>query len=107
MLIASLVFFFFFSVSGIFVMIGTALITFFAGLGVQKLKDEYEDWRRLNRATVDKQTIKEKKSALSKKTKMDRCRKHDYRARHFVRLQILRFVCARDQQPVSHKNMDC
>ena len=44
LLIASVVFYLTFSVGGIFVMIITALLTFFAGLWVQRFKDELGVW---------------------------------------------------------------
>ena len=70
LLAASIVFYLSFSIGGIFVMIGTALLTYFAGLRVQKLKDEYSAWFRENKKTADKETRKAKKAFYQKKQKL-------------------------------------
>ncbi|MBQ6020849.1 MAG: MBOAT family protein [Clostridia bacterium] len=69
LLAASVIFYLSFSVGGIFVMIGTALLVYFAGLGVQKQKDSYAVWLKENKDTADKETKKETKSVFQKKQK--------------------------------------
>lgn len=70
LLAASVAFYLSFSIGGIFVMIGTALLTWFAGLRVQKLKDAFSDWLTANKETADKETKKEKKAYYQKKQKL-------------------------------------
>ena len=70
LLIASVVFYLTFSVGGIFVMIITALLTFFAGLWVQRFKDELGVWLKENKKTKDKETIKAVKVSYRKKQKL-------------------------------------
>jgi D-alanyl-lipoteichoic acid acyltransferase DltB (MBOAT superfamily) len=65
--VASIVFYLSFSVGGIFVMIVTALITYFAGIKVQKYKDEYDAWLSENKSTADKDVRKSKKNFYRKK----------------------------------------
>lgn len=70
LLAASVAFYLSFSVTGIFAMIGTALLTYFAGLRVQKQKDAYADWLQTNKETADKNTRKTKKAFYQKQQKL-------------------------------------
>ena len=67
---ASVVFYISFSIGGVFVMIGTSLLIWFAGLGVQKQKDAYADWLKENKGAVDKETKKAQKAICQKKQKL-------------------------------------
>ena len=67
LLAASIVFYLSFSIGGIFVMIGTSLLTYFASIKAQKYKDEYALWLSENRDTVDKDIRKAKKDVYRKK----------------------------------------
>ena len=70
LLVASIVFYLSFSVAGIFVMIGTALLTYFAGIKIQNLKDKYSEWLNENKNSVDKETRKVQKALFQKKQKL-------------------------------------
>ena len=70
LLAASAVFYLSHSVGGFFVLLGTALITYFAGIKIQKLKDGFADWLKANKETADKATRKEKKEEYQKKQKL-------------------------------------
>lgn len=70
LLAASVVFYLSFNVAGIFVMIGTALLTWLAGLRVQKHKDALAAWMKDNKKTADKQTRKAKKAYYQKRQKL-------------------------------------
>lgn len=70
LLAASIVFYLSFSIGGIFIMIGTALLTYFSGIWIQKYKDEYSVWLKENKKTVDKETRKTKKALYQKKQKL-------------------------------------
>ena len=70
LLAASVVFYLSFSIGGIFVMIGTALLTYFASILVQKQKNEYSTWLKENKKTVDKETRKLKKAFHQKRQKL-------------------------------------
>lgn len=69
LLAASIVFYLSFSISGFFVMIGTALLTYFAALQVQKSKDEFQAWLAENKNTADKETRKSKKIFYQRRQK--------------------------------------
>lgn len=64
LLLASVVFYVSFSVGGIFVLLATALLTWFAGIRVQKIKDAEKAWLNENKKLVDKETRKKKKEAF-------------------------------------------
>lgn len=70
LLAASVVFYLSFSIAGIFVMIGTALLTYFAALWVQKYKDGLSAWMKENKKTADKETRKSVKASYQKKQKL-------------------------------------
>lgn len=70
LLAASVVFYLSFSIAGIFVMIGTALVTYFAALWVQKYKDGLSAWMKENKKTADKETRKTVKASYQKKQKL-------------------------------------
>ena len=70
LLAASVVFYLSFSIAGIFVMIGTALLTYFAALWVQKYKDGLSTWMKENKKTADKETRKTVKASYQKKQKL-------------------------------------
>lgn len=70
LLAASVVFYLSFSIAGIFVMIGTALLTYFAALWVQKYKDGLSAWMKENKKTADKETRKTVKASYQKKQKL-------------------------------------
>ena len=70
LLAASVVFYLSFSIVGIFVMIGTALLTFFAAIWVQKYKDSLSEWMKENKKTADKETRKTVKASYQKKQKL-------------------------------------
>ena len=70
LLAASVVFYLSFSIAGIFVMIGTALLTYFAALWVQKYKDSLSEWMKENKKTADKETRKTVKASYQKKQKL-------------------------------------
>ena len=70
LLAASLAFYCTFTVGGLFVMLGTALLTYFAALGVQKYKDAYASWLQDNRGTAGKDEKKAKKAQYQKKQKL-------------------------------------
>lgn len=70
LLAASVVFYVSFNLAGIFVMIGTALLTYAAAIGVQKYKDQHAAWLKENKKTADKDTRKEKKALYQKKQKL-------------------------------------
>ena len=63
---ASVIFFLSFDVVGIFVMIGTALLTYFAAIGVQNYKDQHVAWLKENKKTADKETRKAKRAIYQK-----------------------------------------
>ena len=67
LLVAGIVFYLSFSVNGIFVMAGTSILTYFAGIKVQKYKDEYAGWLAENKDTADKDIRKAKKESYKKK----------------------------------------
>ena len=67
---ASVIFFLSFDVVGIFVMIGTALLTYFAAIGVQNYKDQHVAWLKENKKTADKETRKAKRAIYQKKQKL-------------------------------------
>lgn len=67
---ASVVFYLSYSVAGIFVMVITALLIYFAGLKVQGLRDGFADWLDKNRETTDKAARKEAKAVYQKKQKL-------------------------------------
>lgn len=69
LLAASVIFYLSYSVAGIFVMIGTALLTYFSGITVQKYKDELSAWLKENKKIADKETCKAKKALYQKKQK--------------------------------------
>jgi hypothetical protein len=48
LLAASIIFYLSFSIGGIFVMIGTSLLTYFSGIMVQKQKDKHYAWLKEN-----------------------------------------------------------
>ena len=70
LLAASVVFYLSFSIVGIFVMIGTALLTYFAAIWVQKYKDSLSEWMKENKKTADKETRKTVKASYQKKQKL-------------------------------------
>lgn len=70
LLAASVVFYLSFNIAGIFVMIGTALLTYAAALGVQKFKDQHAAWLKENKKTADKETRKATKALYQKKQKL-------------------------------------
>lgn len=70
LLAASVVFYISFDFWGIFVMIGTALLTYLAALKIQKLKDAHTEWLKENKKTVDKETRKAVKVQYQKKQKL-------------------------------------
>lgn len=70
LLAASAVFYLSFSVSGLFVMILTALLTYFAALQVQKKKDEFQLWLTQNKSTADKETRKAAKALYQNRQKL-------------------------------------
>lgn len=70
MLAASVVFYLSFSVGGIFFMIGTSLLTYFAALKIQKYKDTFAAWMGENKKTADKETRKAQKALYQKKQKL-------------------------------------
>ena len=61
LLLASVIFYLSFSVTGIFVLIGTALLTWFCALKVQKGKDAEAAWMAENKKVVDKETRQKQK----------------------------------------------
>ena len=67
---SSIVFYLTFSIVGLFFMIGTALLTYFAGIWVQKYKDEFSVWLQNNKKTADKKTKKTVKASYQKKQKL-------------------------------------
>ena len=69
LLAAGIVFYLSFSIGGIFVMIGTSLLTYFAGIKVQKYKDEYAAWLAENKSTAGKDVRKARKDIYRKKQK--------------------------------------
>ena len=69
LLAASVVFYLSFSVPGIFVMVGTSLLTYAAARWIQKYKDTHTLWLKGNKKTADKDTRKAKKSYYQKKQK--------------------------------------
>ena len=69
LLAASVAFYLSFNIAGIFVMIGTALLTYAAALGVQKFKDQHATWLKKNKKTADKETRKATKALYQKKQK--------------------------------------
>lgn len=69
LLVASVVFYLSFSVAGIFVMIGTSLLTYAAARWIQKHKDAYNVWIKENKKTADKETRKAKKEFYQKRQK--------------------------------------
>lgn len=70
LLAASIVFYISYSIGGIFVMIGTSLLTYFAALWVQKYKDKLSAWMTENKKSVDKETRKAVKASFQKKQKL-------------------------------------
>lgn len=70
LLAASIVFYLTFSIGGIFVMFGTALMIYAAGLRVQKYKDELSAWMKENKKTADKETRNAVKASYQKKQKL-------------------------------------
>lgn len=70
LLAASIVFYLSFSVAGIFVMIGTSLLTYAAALWVQKYKNSYSSWLAENKKTADKETRKARKAFYQKRQKL-------------------------------------
>ena len=70
LLAASIVFYLSFSIGGIFVMIGTSLLTYFAAIMVQKQKDKHSAWLKENKKTADKETRKAQKAFYQKKQKL-------------------------------------
>ena len=70
LLAASVAFYLSFSIGGIFVMIGTSLLTYFAGIMVQKQKDKHSAWLKENKKTTDKETRKAKKAFYQKRQKL-------------------------------------
>ena len=64
LLAARIVFYLSFSVGGIFVMVGTALLTYFAALWVQKYKVKLSEWMTDNKKTADKETRKAVKASF-------------------------------------------
>ena len=70
LLAASIVFYLSFSVGGIFVMVGTALLTYFAALWVQKYKVKLSEWMTDNKKTADKETRKAVKASFQNKQKL-------------------------------------
>lgn len=70
LLAASILFYLSFSIAGIFVMIGTALLTSFSALWVQKYKDGLSEWMKENKKTADKETRKTVKASYQKKQKL-------------------------------------
>ena len=69
LLVASVVFYVSFSISGIFVLIATALITWFFALKIQDRKNELADWLKENKKTAEKEERKAKKAFFEKKEK--------------------------------------
>lgn len=67
---ASILFYLSFSFAGIFVMIGTSLLAFGAGILIQKYKDGYSLWLSENKKTADKETRKSVKASYQKKQKL-------------------------------------
>ena len=70
LLAASILFYLSFSFAGIFVMIGTSLLAFGAGILIQKYKDGYSLWLTENKKTADKETRKSVKASYQKKQKL-------------------------------------
>lgn len=70
LLAASVIFYLSFSVAGIFVMLATAMLTYFSALKVQRYKDELSLWMKENKKTADKETRKAKKAFFEKKQKI-------------------------------------
>ena len=70
LLAASIVFYLSFSVGRIFVMVGTALLTYFAALWVQKYKVKLSEWMTDNKKTADKETRKAVKASFQNKQKL-------------------------------------
>ena len=69
LLAASVVFYLSFSITGIFVMIGTSLLTYAAARWIQKYKDIHTLWLKENKKSADKETRKVKKSYFQKRQK--------------------------------------
>ena len=70
LLAASIIFYLSFSIGGIFVMIGTSLLTYFSGIMVQKQKDKHYAWLKENKKNADKETRKAKKAFYQKRQKL-------------------------------------
>ena len=70
LLAASIIFYLSFSIGGIFVMIGTSLLTYFSGIMVQKQKDKHNAWLKENKKNADKETRKAKKAFYQKRQKL-------------------------------------
>ena len=67
LLIASVIFYISFSVVGIFVLIATALITYYFAIQIQNQKDMLSSWMTAHKALVTKEERKEKKEYYGKK----------------------------------------
>ena len=70
LLTASAVFYLSHNAAGLPVLIGSALLVYFAGILVQKQKDGFSAWLKDNRATADKAARKAQKEAYQKRQKL-------------------------------------
>lgn len=66
LLAASIIFYLSFSIGGIFVMIGTSLLTYFSGIMVQKQKDKHYAWLKENKKMRIKKPEKQKRPSIKK-----------------------------------------
>lgn len=67
LLAASVVFYVTYSVVGILILTGTALVTYFAALRIQKIQDEQAKWMADNRQTADKEEKKAKRKESNRR----------------------------------------